>query len=177
MDGTVWEITTGKADQKTFTRMPYLDELNFKTASLHWPILAYVREDGRLMIGFISTGRMNEPANDQPAGQPFVTCGNETNWVAAAVGPDALIALKADGTLWKWSLINREPITDVVQTSPVRLGIHNDWTALASSPWYGTYALAADGSLWLWPAGGFQSLVMQPRKRPEFIANILGKAD
>jgi alpha-tubulin suppressor-like RCC1 family protein len=80
--------------------------------------------------------------------------GHETNWLAVSGNSEKLIALKKDGTLWLWNFHQRqygswkpevfEP--EIQQTVPVQLGTHTDWIAIN-----GSTALAADGSVWLWP--------------------------
>jgi hypothetical protein len=58
---------------------------------------------------------------------------------------------------------------------PTRLGIHGDWVALAGTR-DGALALAADGSLWLWPHRGVydqRSLLMKLPKQPQFLGNVL----
>jgi hypothetical protein len=69
-------------------------------------------------------------------------------------------------------------IQSALQRPPVRLGIHNDWIALANT-WGDMIALAADGSLWLWPDRDQheQSTLLKLPKQPEWLGNVFGKAE
>ena len=64
------------------------------------------------------------------------------------------------------------------QTPPARLGIHNDWVAIAST-WQNVIALAADGSLWLWPNSieYEQETLLKLPKQPEFLGNVFSNLD
>jgi hypothetical protein len=91
-----------------------------------------------------------------------------------------MIALKSDGSLWQWYFIHywnvdsREQLIQVAREAPTRLGIHNDWVALANN-WEDVIALAADGSLWLWPDREQyeQQTLLKPPKQPKFLGNVL----
>jgi hypothetical protein len=89
-----------------------------------------------------------------------------------------MVALKSDGTLWQWNKRYRLP-ADAYAAPPTRLGIHNDWVAIAGN-WDGIIALAADGSLWFWPdreAYEYSPMLLKLPKQPQFLGNIFGKAD
>jgi hypothetical protein len=94
--------------------------------------VAYVGKDGTLWVGD-NTGS-------------FLKVGKETNWVAVVVNSKCVVALEADGTLWKWNVVPN-PAREGVKVSLTRLGIHDDWVCLTSG-WGGAISLAADGSLW-----------------------------
>ena len=103
--------------------------------------------------------------------------GMETNWVSVAVIWDfRMVALKSDGTLWKW---NNHVFPLDFTAPPTRMGIHNDWVAIVGTG-NGVVSLAADGSLWYWPARNLyewsQPLLKLP-KQPRFLGNVFGKAD
>jgi len=88
-----------------------------------------------------------------------------------------MVALKSDGSLWVWKGAAPESVTNMVQIQPTRLGIHNDWVDIGST-FDGIVSLAADGSLWFWPKGEyFDEALIKPPKQPEFLGNVLGKAD
>ena len=95
-----------------------------------------------------------------------------------------MVALKSDGSLWQWhfkihGIDSQRTIILAAQEPPTRLGIHNDWVAIAST-WEDVIALAADGSLWLWPDREqyehYATLLKLP-KQPQFLGNIFGKTD
>jgi alpha-tubulin suppressor-like RCC1 family protein len=106
-----------------------------------------------------------------------IRCSAETNWTSVALGVNALVALKSDGTLWAWgNQLPRRRVIDAYTAPPVRLGIHDDWRALIPT-WKGIIAVAADGSLWLWPdVGTYQNGALQliePPDQPIALGNIL----
>jgi hypothetical protein len=116
---------------------------------------------------------------NQPA---EVRLGNDTNWVSAAWSFDTTYALKSDGTLWRLGEEGpgRMPVDPWTPLPPSRAGVHNAWVALTPAPG-GALALAADGSLWLWPVrsvsqymfyGGERPLLKLP-KQPKYMGNVL----
>jgi alpha-tubulin suppressor-like RCC1 family protein len=96
-----------------------------------------------------------------------------------------MVALISDGSLWQWHFVNpwnmsQEQFILSAQEPPIRLGIHNDWVAITGA-WEDVIALAADGSLWLWPdreQNEYEryTLLKLPRQ-PEFLGNVFGKSD
>ncbi|MGB8369375.1 MAG: hypothetical protein ACLPYZ_06250 [Limisphaerales bacterium] len=112
----------------------------------------------------------------QAYGRP-VQFGSETDWKAVAGGWSALLAVKTDGSLWKWDSESQPN-----KLSWKRLGNHSDWVAIKDS-WGGVMALAADGSLWYWQTfplyiGHGRHLppfmLAAPRK-PSLVGNIFDK--
>ena len=94
-----------------------------------------------------------------------------------------MVAIKSDGSLWQWDFnrwrgINQGNLFRLIQKSPTRVGIHNEWVAIAST-WEDVIALAADGSLWLWPdREQYEQLtLLELPKQPVFLGNIFGKAN
>ena len=118
--------------------------------------------------------------NDNGLYSGFVRVGTETNWTNVALSWREMVALKSDGTIWKWNFPPNSP-ADAVKISPTRLGIHSDWVGIANT-WGGVVALAADGSLWLWPIGDYENYygmmpLLKLPKQPEFLGNVFGKPD
>jgi alpha-tubulin suppressor-like RCC1 family protein len=116
-------------------------------------------------------------------GTGILQVGKENDWRAVAVNQSRMVALKSDGSLWQWHFLNpwdmsQEQLILTAQEPPTRLGIHNDWVAITSD-WEDVIALAADGSLWLWPdreqSERFNLLKLP--KQPEFLGNVFGKSD
>jgi hypothetical protein len=99
-----------------------------------------------------------------------VQVGDASDWISLAGNGVWLIALKADGTLWKWDFnswwINGWPMA----LPPTRLGIHNDWLAIGSD-----VSLAGDGSLWYWAEPFGNNTILAPSRRPAKIENIFDK--
>jgi alpha-tubulin suppressor-like RCC1 family protein len=79
----------------------------------------------------------------------------DTNWVDVAFGPEVLLAIKSDGTLWASCF--RAPIFTGVTNNdagfePVRIGTNSDWLACSSAEWArDLYVLLKkkDGSFWV----------------------------
>ena len=88
-----------------------------------------------------------------------------------------MLALKSDGTLWRWG---GQPYyhqyADDYTRAPEQLGTHSDWVALMQTP-RGVVSLAADGSLWLWRnlADPWQTSwrLLKPSVKPVPLGNIL----
>ena len=89
--------------------------------------------------------------------------GRNMRWRAATfvLTEDAIIALRSDGTLWKWSPL-WELDDDPSKIRATQLGDHSDWIALPDSRW--GIALAADGSLWSW--GVRDCIWLEPSRKP-----------
>jgi ABC-type transport system involved in multi-copper enzyme maturation permease subunit len=147
-----------------------------KLASGYGPFNAGIRTDGTLWIWgenlYNDRARWNKMA--------VLQSGHETNWLAVAVGPDTMTALKSDGTLWHWGGESGQYNSDYPDAGkytapPRRLGIHNDWVALTQT-WWGITTLAADGSLWLWPEHSYYSasgiMLIEPARKPVLLGNV-----
>ncbi len=97
-------------------------------------------------------------------------CGSDTNWnyIAGNAWWNP-VALKSDGTLWRCF----NPGRQVNVPLPTRLGIHNDWVAIAST-FGNVVALAADGSLWLWPQTEeyWDRQLLKLPKQPKLLGNV-----
>jgi hypothetical protein len=180
-DGSVWSANVkDEYWQDKFHRETNLDQVSFQTLSLTGDgDMAYVRPDGTLWM----SGDYQQNGTNVYSGF-FVRVGTETNWTAVALTWNKMVALKSDGSLWQWAFnrqwnsINPEYLFRLIQKPPMRVGIHNDWVALANT-WEDTIALAADGSLWLWPDRGLyeQLTLLKLPKQPEFLGNVFGKAE
>jgi len=104
-------------------------------------------------------------------GAGFLRVAQDTNWVAVSMSSPTLVALKADGSLWKWNPAKKST-AEYSQIPPTRLGIHNDWVALADAGG-GAVALAADGSLWLWTNDREEPFaLLKFPKQPKFLGNV-----
>jgi ABC-type transport system involved in multi-copper enzyme maturation permease subunit len=180
--------------------MPALDNVQFKCLNSRW-IGNFdeigVRYDGTL---WYLDGSKDRAARRQKAMSPaggtilpgLVQIGKDSNWVAV-IGGMQLLALKTDGSIWKWSLYRasrdgegREqaepPAANFLVKTPLRLGKHRDW--VAPGYWgYENVALAADGALWYWPAtdwparyynGAEPDRWLASSRRPAIIENIFG---
>ena len=81
--------------------------------------------------------------------------GNDTDWRDVAVGSDACLAVKSDGSLWAWGGNYGHQLGDgtkITRPTPVRSVPGNDWAQAASSG-PSSYAIKDDGTLWAWGDG------------------------
>ena len=155
-------------------RIERLDNAKWKSIAWYGWDEVGLREDGTLW-----TWRYQNPATGESVPSKLVQVGKDRDWVAVA-GFGCLAALKADGSLWRWYLPDIfEEKSSLATKPPVRLGTHNDWTAVGSLMG-GIVSLAADGNLWYWWDRGrdyyypdsTQPLLAASR-RPSKIENIL----
>jgi ABC-type transport system involved in multi-copper enzyme maturation permease subunit len=95
--------------------------------------------------------------------------GKNAKWkVGGFTTYDSIIAIRSDGTLWKWPwLYQMRNNPDLIK--PVQLGNHSDWITLSSS--WNSVALAADGSLWNWNEPSAH-VWLAPSRKPVFVGNI-----
>jgi ABC-type transport system involved in multi-copper enzyme maturation permease subunit len=173
-DGTTWAIRVKKDGNDELMPITRFDQIPLEKLSRAGDQFgAYVRTNGTLWL-------WGEIALRQ--GHNFETrqSGTETNWVSAAVTWDfKMVALKSDGTLWQWGMMNNQTFSFDFKSPPTRLGIHDDWVAIVGTG-NGVVSLAADGSLWYWPDRSLytwsQPLLKLP-KQPQFLGSVFGKAD
>lgn len=167
-DGTVWGVWSGGQIHETnYDQFPSQKNLE----SHGHQVGAYVRDDGSLWL----YGDLH--CNGHGAFETLRS-GQDTNWVAVAVNYNWLVALKSDGTLWKWDENNQIYALSFTAT-PTRLGIHNDWVAI-STVQSGVVTLAADGSLWFWPCPEdyrYANALLKLPKQPQWLGNVFGHVD
>ena len=171
-DGSVWSIReSDRSFQDELHLETNLDQVSLPTLSQGFGEMAYVRPDGTLWMRWLQQGKDMYYTD-------FVRVGTETNWTSVALNEEKMVALKSDGSLWEWRFFNhwnlsQRELAAAAQQPPARLGIHSDWVAIANT-WQAVIALAADGSLWLWPNRehpGQSSLLKLP-KQPGFLGNV-----
>jgi ABC-type transport system involved in multi-copper enzyme maturation permease subunit len=170
-DGSVWSVFFNeKTGRDEFERQTNLDQVVFETFShMNDARMAYIGKDGTL---WVCNGHSDGNYSWKETG--FLQVGKETHWLAVAVTWPCVVALKSDGSLWKWNF-PRYSTAEVAKVPPTRLGIHNDWVSLTGALG-GAVSLAADGSLWLWPGANYYGALKDP-KQPQFLGNVFGKSD
>jgi len=173
-DGSVWSVSINpKSGKDRIWRNTNWDQVDFEKIpkSLNLENGAYVHKDGTLWVS-LHTSRKGSPKFET------FQSGKETNWVSVASSGWIMgnVALKSDGTLWQLVYKPGARLT----VPPTRLGIHNDWVAIAEVQ-NGAVSLAADGTLWLWPEryyyGYYRQTLLKLPKQPKFLGNVFGKAD
>lgn len=196
-DGRVWThpapYPSAELDAETIwldgdtalSRSPYLDSQ--KSVAWMWPsafvgrnFLVGLGEDRVLRV--IACWGWQPATNNRPQNWVLfpqrIPLSQETNWLALADNRNDVVALKADGSLWKWSF-STDPITRPEGASAASLSRHSDWVALTVAM-DGMVGLAADGSLWFWAMEGRRyypsEFTSQPllaaSRRPQLIGNI-----
>ena len=171
-NSSVWFVgvnsTTGKDELARQTNWDQIVSQSYSSSGNG--SMAYVGKDGTLWFDDEYWNKNKRQTQRQ--------VGRETNWLAVAMAPYCMVALKSDGSLWRWSWhFPQDSIADVANIPPTRLGIHNDWVGLTGT-WNGVVSLAADGSLWLWPdTGDYEGALFKAPKQLEFLGNVFGKAD
>jgi hypothetical protein len=180
-DGRVWHLNVHwKTGRDELDRATNYDEIVSQTASRAGDQqTAFVRADGTLWV----LNRYWDEKTGHTMGTGILQVGKENGWRAVEVNYGMMVALKSDGSLWQWHFSNPWNMSQgqfilAVQKPPTRLGIHNDWVAIANT-WEDVIALAADGSLWLWPNRDQyeRSTLLKLPKQPQFLGNIFGKSD
>jgi hypothetical protein len=172
-DGSAWNVSVNwKTGKDEFYRATNFDEVNLQTMSrASDDAVAFVRADGTLWVLDRSWDEKTRRTIDNGLRQ----VGTENCWRAVAMNWRTMVALKNDGSLWQWK-IERGLSGNYADITPVRLGIHDDWLAIANASSDSVVALADDGSLWLWPdktAFNDELLIKLP-KQPKYLGNILG---
>lgn len=179
-DGSVWQVGYAKTKEDELRRETNLDQVSFQTLSLSSSgARAYVRPDGTLWMSW-----KYEESHTNTVYSDFVKVGTETNWADVALSWGNMVALKSDGSLWRWQFkrLWNDTLTNLTQSAqkpPTRLGIHNDWVAIATT-WEDMIALAADGSLWLWPnreGYEYEQTLLKLPKQPQPLSNVFNKPD
>lgn len=155
-DGRVWASRSGRVDEPdaikideyiVASRTKYLDQHKWRgiargSTRHNSDITVGVRDDGTFrMIGKANDRNDNVILED-------VQLDPSTNWLAVVGNYEVVVALKTDGTLWKWNFSDDTGIKPNA-ASCVRLGTHSDWVAIDAAMG-GIVSLATDGSLWFW---------------------------
>ena len=79
-------------------------------------------------------------------------------WSKVFAGTEFSLALRSDGTLWAWGFNGNGQLgigstNPMDTTSPVRVGIDNDWSDIAAGAFH-AIALKKNGTLWAWGLNG-----------------------
>ena len=105
---------------------------------------AYIDGQGRLwMAGFNSSGQLGDGTNERRA-QP-VLVNSDTDWVSVMAGYNHTIAIKSNGSLWRWGNDN----LGFSYNTPQRFGSDASWVKIATDA-YQNFGIKQDGSLWAW---------------------------
>jgi len=141
-DGSVWEVShldaNGVDGLRRMTNFnlvpPEVPQFQF----LGWA--TYVRKDGTLWLSFfvnsVKRGGVVESFRQ-------LQISHETNWLSATLAGSWIVALRTDGTLWKWKAYS----IDHISKAPEPLGPQSNWVALGGFAG-NLVSLSADGGLW-----------------------------
>jgi alpha-tubulin suppressor-like RCC1 family protein len=93
--------------------------------------------------------------------------GSDSKWKAVAFANNFLIALRRDGTLWRWRV--SEVFAPVAHSDkPTQVGNYSHWIVLDDM---GAVSLAADGTIWGWDHPSRYKW-LAPSRRPVYLGNI-----
>ena len=92
-----------------------------------------------------------------------VQIGSDHDWKRAFAAMSTSFAIKSNGTLWGWGysltglLGNGNNGIDTFQTTPIQVGIDNDWKEF-SAGYYHNLAIKTNGTLYAWGINNFGRL-------------------
>ncbi|EEF59301.1 ABC transporter permease [Pedosphaera parvula] len=180
--GEAWKITNVRPNtpeplldhELVAVRWKVFDNMEWRSLANYQFLQFAVRNDGTLW-GYTTIGKTGRKRNSITLiSQPkLVKIGEVSDWVSVATSYEMMVALKSDGSLWKWDL--HTSLLDLdnphILELPARLGSHHDWVALAASH-SSIVTLAADGTLWDWWNTGSSPSLFAPSRKPTRMANI-----
>ena len=134
---------------------------------------AEVKVNGELWLSW------RQWANNVSIGSGTIQLGQNSKWKAVAFANRSLLALRSDGTLWRWT-----PFWDLTRhpgwVKPAQVGSYSDWITLGGrdlAPGQGlAIALDADGSLWVWSEPS-RHVWLAPSRKPVYLSNIFHKTN
>lgn len=131
------------------------------------PWVAFVR-DGDRYAGIKTNGELYA-LSFSDGRRALAGLGQNAKWKQVVLVFNAIVAIRSDGTLWRWRS------WDLKGAKPVQLGTHSDWISL-SKDWSATIALASDGSLWAWDNLS-DHVLLAPSRKPVYLGNIFQGAE
>jgi len=122
-------------------------DINWKSVSAGNNYTVAIKTDGSLWAwGLNNNGQLGDgQINNSKTNYGYLykdtptRIGAETNWESVSAGYNHTVAIKTDGSLWKWGS----------ELTPTRVGADNDWVSISAGNLY-TQATKTDGSLWAW---------------------------
>ena len=162
-NGTAWRISRYDNNHQTnIEHVARFDGVDFRRCAISQR-QGIIHRDGTLWTSkpMVAGNSASEVGIQQ--------CGTGTNWVAVAANYYDMVALNADGSLWRWDFPDGD-YTDSSKVVPYRLGNYNDWVALTAMD-MGIVALSGDGGVWFWPDRRFDVPVKLP-KQPKLLGNV-----
>jgi alpha-tubulin suppressor-like RCC1 family protein len=159
-----WGLVPGLPPIGATAAMPYGDYVPQRLApGTNWIRMAFgsqhlllIRDDRTLWgLGYQMFGELGE----YPAGVvPLSPLSTNVGWTEIGAGQFHSAGLKSDGTLWTWGggaaqLRGNGIPAGTLFPAPAKVGGTNRWHGLTVGDEH-TIALANDGSIWSWNAGG-----------------------
>ncbi|HEY5298979.1 MAG TPA: hypothetical protein VIK59_13820 [Verrucomicrobiae bacterium] len=172
MDGSFWTMNLEKEETNSSFHLIQNTNLNDQWL-IFIPYSEYaagVKTNGELWFLAKPPANWNWNNSEFPPYSKKIQLGKNEKWKAANFSDNAMVALRSDGTLWKWNSL-QDLTRNFDAVKPVQLGNHSDWIVLPSNSYSGSIALAADGSLWLWDEPS-ERIWLAPSRKPVFIENI-----
>ena len=174
-DGSVWWFSWSSKEERFTTGRSDVAPDSFHANCVDGQNRTYVDPAGRLWTDLTC----------QPdwRGTKFTRTGyfqisSATNWIDSVATWQRVCAIDSSGSLRQWTILDKSPeyVHSLPATIPGGLSANSDWIALDRSEenYSDIIALAADGSLWVWPDPNwyYEQTLVRPSGRPRYLGNI-----
>jgi ABC-type transport system involved in multi-copper enzyme maturation permease subunit len=172
-DGSIWTWRLQWKETNSISRFTQETNLDDNWLNYHagWSVSAVVKTNGELWLLSDTPVKWN-PNDGRPSYLKQIQLGQNARWKMVTFSQNfSLVALRSDGTLWKWS-----SYWNANFIKPVQLGNRSDWIAISRINGWLIIALAADGSLWAWDEPS-DHMWLAPSRRPVLVGNIFQGAN
>jgi alpha-tubulin suppressor-like RCC1 family protein len=160
-DGTLWAWGLNTSSQLgigSTVRQPVPVQVgsatNWQSGALGVNYTMAIKTDGTLWAWGANTNGQLGDGSTATRNSPVQT-GSATDWKMVAAGQTHTAAVRLDGSLWVWgdNLSGQlgQGTTGGTQTTPLRVGLDTDWSAVACGNSF-VIALKNNGTLWSWGA-------------------------
>jgi len=144
--------------------------ISWASVDISWSHTVALATDGSLWAwGYNGFGIIGDGTTENRA---YPVQVGSARWSYVATGEDHIMAIKTDGTLWGWGLNRDGQVSNTaleehgeLVLEPTQIGTNTDWVRVMPKSVY-TIALRADGSLWFWGHGLWNSVYHQTYGTP-----------